>query len=877
MTSTDPRTGARVSSEAVTPAFPPVSFADLVATVPGATIRGDAAVPLTDVAFDSREVASGALFFCVPGRHVDGHAFAPQARDAGAAALVVERWLDMDAPQALVPSVRRAMGPMSSSAFGDPAASMATVGVTGTNGKTTVTYILASIFRAAGRTAGVVGTTGASIDGRPVPVARTTPEAPDLHRLLARMRDEGVQAAALEVSSHALDQHRVDGIVFDVAIFTNLSQDHLDFHANMEAYFEAKARLFTPEHARRAVVNADDPSGRRLADGLVIAATTFGVDPGADVRGEDVAVTPEGIAFTVGGLKVRSRLRGAFNVGNVLAAVAAARALGIDDDPIRDGIGALDDVPGRMEPVEAGQDFLVVVDYAHTPDSIRSVLRASRPLTSGRLILVFGCGGDRDRAKRSPMGAAATADADLTFITTDNPRSEDPLAIIAEIEPGAKEGGGSFVIEPDRRAAIRLALREAAPGDVVIVAGKGHEPVQELRDADDPVRRPRRRARGARRAGRGRMKPRRMSDVARAVEGLFLGQDVEVTSVAIDSRDVVPGGLFVALPGERTDGGRFVPEAFANGAAGALVRDGLDVDGPAVSVRSTGEALMMLARDERSRMDANVIAVTGANGKTSTKDMAGAVLATRFRTHASRESLNNEVGLPMTLLGAPPDTQVVVAEMGARHVGDVAILCGIARPDIAIVTNVGVAHLEVFGSWDRIVEASAEPVEALGPDGVAILNADDAIVAGYAGRTSARVVTFGLAPDADVRAVDVSLGSDGRASFMLVSASERVPVTLAVPGEHMVSNALAAAATGVTLGVSLACRRGGAVAGGRVAVAHGDVHHAGGRADRQRRVQREPRVDGGRVAGRTVDGGGGAPHRGARHHGRARSDRGQGA
>jgi UDP-N-acetylmuramoyl-tripeptide--D-alanyl-D-alanine ligase len=295
-----------------------------------------------------------------------------------------------------------------------------------------------------------------------------------------------------------------------------------------------------------------------------------------------------------------------------------------------------------------------------------------------------------------------------------------------------------------------------------------------------------------------------MSDVARAVEGLFLGEDVEVISVAIDSRDVVPGALFVALPGERTDGSMFVSEAFSNGAAGVLVRDGLDVDGPAVSVRSTGEGLMMLARDERARMEANVVAVTGANGKTSTKDMAAAVLTTRFRTHASRESLNNEVGLPLTILGAASDTQVVVAEMGARHVGDVAILCGIARPDIAIVTNVGVAHLEVFGSWDRIVEASAEPIEALGPDGVAILNADDAVVSGYAGRTAGRVVTFGLAPDADIRAEDVSLGTDGRASFTLVRGAERVPVTLAVPGEHMVSNALAAAAAGVTLGVPLA-------------------------------------------------------------------------
>jgi UDP-N-acetylmuramoyl-tripeptide--D-alanyl-D-alanine ligase len=294
-----------------------------------------------------------------------------------------------------------------------------------------------------------------------------------------------------------------------------------------------------------------------------------------------------------------------------------------------------------------------------------------------------------------------------------------------------------------------------------------------------------------------------MSDVARAVEGLFLGEDVEVTSVATDSRDVEPGALFVALPGERTDGGRFVPEAFEKGAVGALVRDGLDVDGPSICVRSTGEALMMLARDERLRTDARVVAVTGANGKTSTKDMTAAVLATTFRTHASPESFNTEVGLPVTLLGAAPDVEVIVAEMGARHVGDVAILCDIARPDFAIVTNVGVAHLEIFGSWERIVEASAEPVDALGPAGVGILNVDDAVVADYAGRCAGRVVTFGLAPGAEVRADDVALGADGCASFTLAHASGRAPVSLAVPGEHMVSNALAAAATGLTLGVPI--------------------------------------------------------------------------
>jgi UDP-N-acetylmuramoyl-L-alanyl-D-glutamate--2,6-diaminopimelate ligase len=470
----------------VTPVFPPVPFAELVAAVPEATIRGDGGVAIIDIAFDSREVTPGALFFCVPGLHVDGHLFASQALKAGASGFVVERWLDVEAPQALVPSVRGAMGPMSAAAFADPASSMTTVGVTGTNGKTTVTYLLASIFDAAGWNAGIVGTTGGSVAGEPVPLERTTPEAPDMQRLLARMRDGGVRGAALEVSSHALEQRRVDGVLFDVVVFTNLSQDHLDFHTTMDAYFDAKARLFTPDHARRAIVNAGDPFGLRLLNDVAIPTTTFGLGPEADLRARDVVVTRDGIRFTMDGISIRSRLRGAFNVENLLAAAAAARTLGIADDAIREGLAALREVPGRMEPIEAGQDFLVVVDYAHTPDSIRSVLRASRPLTSGRVILVFGCGGDRDRAKRSAMGAAATSNADLTVVTTDNPRSEDPLAIISEIEPGAQDGGGLFVIEPDRRAAIRLALGGAAAGDVVVIAGKGHEPIQELRDEAIP-------------------------------------------------------------------------------------------------------------------------------------------------------------------------------------------------------------------------------------------------------------------------------------------------------------------------------------------------------------------------------------------------------
>jgi UDP-N-acetylmuramoyl-L-alanyl-D-glutamate--2,6-diaminopimelate ligase len=477
---TSPRWGPRVRYGSVVVSFPSVSFADVVVAVSQASRRGDAQV--SDVAFDSREVTPGAVFFCVPGGSVDGHDFAAAAVRAGAGALVVERWLDIDVPQALVPSVRSAMGPMSAAAFGQPARALTMLGVTGTNGKTLTTYLLEEILRAAGLHPGVIGTTGARIDGEPIPLVRTTPEAPDLHRLLARMRDAGVRAVAMEVSSHALDQDRVGGVMFDAAAFTNLSQDHLDYHASMEDYFGAKAALFAPDRARAGAANADDLYGRRLLEDPAIALSSFAVDTDADLRATDVVATSEGLSFRIGERHVESSLRGRFNVSNCLAAIALARAVGIDDAVSAEGIAALREVPGRVEPIDAGQGFLVVVDYAHTPDSIHTVLLAARPLTSGRLIIVFGCGGDRDRTKRPLMGLAATSAADLTVLTSDNPRSEDPLAIIAQVEPGAIEGGGDFVVEPDRRLAIRLAVGQARPGDTVVIAGKGHEPYQETGD-----------------------------------------------------------------------------------------------------------------------------------------------------------------------------------------------------------------------------------------------------------------------------------------------------------------------------------------------------------------------------------------------------------
>jgi len=464
------------------PAEPAVGrmLAELLGDVPYARVRGNGSIPVTGLAYRSGEVQPGWLFFCVPGTRVDGHRFAPDALAHGAGVLVVERWLDVSCPQILVPSVRQAMGPIASAFFGHPAGQLTLAGVTGTNGKTTTTYLLESIFRAAGLAPGLIGTTGVRISGRAVPVERTTPEAVDLHRLLARMLTDGVRAVAMEVSSHGLDQHRVDGARFACSVFTNLSQDHLDYHGTIAEYFAAKARLFTPALSDRAVVNNDSMEGRRLASTAQIPTRTFGLGLEADLVAERPEVSPSGISFVAEGHRIHSRLRGTFNVYNCLGAVACAREVGIEYEAILEGIASLAGVPGRLEPVEAGQPFTVLVDYAHTPDSLENVLGASRELTTGRLIVVFGCGGDRDRGKRPLMGAVATRLADLTIVTSDNPRSEDPEAIVAQIAEGAATGGRIFSVQPDRRAAIHQALAEAKPGDLVLIAGKGHETGQEF-------------------------------------------------------------------------------------------------------------------------------------------------------------------------------------------------------------------------------------------------------------------------------------------------------------------------------------------------------------------------------------------------------------
>lgn len=439
---------------------------ELLREVDIAEIRGDASrVEISAVDFDSRLVRPGSLFCCVPGATSDGHDYAAAAVSGGASALLCERFVDVDVVQARVAPgrIRSAMAEAAAALHGYPARDLQMVGVTGTNGKTTVTQLVRSILDVAGRPAGVIGT----LSGE-----RTTPESPVLQGLLAELRDRGRHAVAMEVSSHALAQQRVDGIVFDVAAFTNLSHDHLDHHATMDDYFAAKASLFEPSRARLGVVNIDDPWGERLWRSASI--------PMVPVRRSDVSevtATVGRVAFVWRGRAVRLALGGLFNVDNALMAASIASALEVDDESIVAGLAQAAPVPGRMEVIAERAPFSVVVDFAHTPAGLEVLLSSARQLTTGRVICVFGCGGDRDRTKRPLMGEVSDRLADVSVLTSDNPRDEDPGAIIDDVRAGMV-GSSELVVEPDRRAAIDAAFGRARPGDLVVIAGKGHETTQ---------------------------------------------------------------------------------------------------------------------------------------------------------------------------------------------------------------------------------------------------------------------------------------------------------------------------------------------------------------------------------------------------------------
>ena len=455
-------------------------------------LEGRGEVEIKGISYDSRQVSPGDLFVAVEGFRTDGHLYLEEAGEKGAVAVVIEKGRDIPSSLAEKTEVvrtsntRRALALLSDRFRGHPSGRLQLVGVTGTNGKTTTTHLVEAAMEEVGITSGLVGTVVYRIAGKELPVERTTPESADLQELLADMADAGCEVASMEVSSHALALERVTGCEFAVGVFTNLSQDHLDFHADMEDYFKTKTRLFLPPEedglgAKASAINVDDPYGRRLVDMVTGRVLTYGRERGVDLQGELVqaGLKRSRIAVTYEGRRMEGEtaLTGSFNLYNIIAAMSASLLLEVDVEEALAGILSYPGVPGRFEAVDEGQDFALLVDYAHTPDSLRRVLEAAREISPGRVLALFGCGGDRDRGKRPIMGEIGVSLSDKAFITSDNPRSEDPLEIIEMIEEGARSAssGGDYEIIPDRHEAIEAAIGEARAGDVVVIAGKGHE------------------------------------------------------------------------------------------------------------------------------------------------------------------------------------------------------------------------------------------------------------------------------------------------------------------------------------------------------------------------------------------------------------------
>ncbi|UVI32192.1 UDP-N-acetylmuramoyl-L-alanyl-D-glutamate--2,6-diaminopimelate ligase [Paenibacillus spongiae] len=466
----------------------------LAALLETAVVAGDGHKEITGIQTDSRKVSEGDLFICLVGHNMDGHDYAQEALKRGAKALVVQRKLDVDAPQIIVKDSRFAMAVMADEYFGHPSRSLKLIGITGTNGKTTTTYLIERILADAKHRPGVIGTVEMRYGGKTYPMSGTTPEALELQRYLAAMVAEGTDYCAMEVSSHALEQGRVKGCRYRTAVFTNLTQDHLDYHGTMERYAAAKGLLFgrlgndcgaSQDERSYAVLNADDPASEAFARLTAAEVLTYGVKQEADVRASDIKITVHGTSFHVttfrGEADITLRMAGTFNVYNALAAITAALVENIPLEQIKQSLEAVPGVPGRVEAVHAGQPFAVIVDYAHTPDGLDNVLKAVKEIASGRIICVFGCGGDRDRTKRPIMGRIAAAYSDYVIVTSDNPRTEDPIRILADIEAGLQNDGvpqERYELQPDRRLAIQKAVEMASHEDVVLIAGKGHETYQ---------------------------------------------------------------------------------------------------------------------------------------------------------------------------------------------------------------------------------------------------------------------------------------------------------------------------------------------------------------------------------------------------------------
>jgi murE/murF fusion protein len=815
--------------------------------------------------YRAQDVKPGGLFVAIKGFAADGHDFIDEALDRGASAIVTQKPVRKKSIIIEVKNTRKALAAISDQFYSNPSEKLHLIGITGTNGKTTTAFIIEHLLSEAGIKVGVIGTLNYRYSGKTFQSPMTTPESYDLQKILSEMLKSGVTHVVMEVTSHAIDLDRICNCRFNLLVFTNLTQDHLDYHGDMNSYWSCKKRLFTqlPDYGSAkngvsAVINQNNEKGRELIKLLETSigkpsVLSAGFSNGSSIRAKDITHDLTGITGKVitpaGAFEFKSPLVGKYNLENILCAAGVGIVLNLSLDSIKKGIQAVRTVPGRLESIPNDINRFIYVDYAHTPDALENVLSALKFSATGRIICVFGCGGNRDKTKRPLMGQTAARLCDLTVITSDNPRTEPPMEIIKQIVQGAKKKISNvytpadlstgfrkkgYVVEPDRKKAIALAITVSRAGDIVLIAGKGDETYQiigsntirfddrieakatlsklKIQDSehisyDDPkpgTRNPEPQVRPSTWT---------IAEILEATGGDLLSGDLNhsFSGISIDSRNISVDDLFVAIKGDTHDGHSFIGNVIERGVSGLLIdrtkthrlpgKESIENGIVCVTVNDTIRALGDLAAFNRKRSNASVVAITGSNGKTSTRKMAAGVVSRRFSTLSTSGNLNNHIGLPLTLLNLNLDHKWAVLELGMNSPGEIKRLAEICSPEIGVITNIGPAHLEGLGSLDAVMQAKGELLEEIKPDGTAILNADDPRLLQLADHTSRNVLFFGRSKNARISARSVK-GTQTGLSFTLVLPEESITVDLKTPAAFMISNALAAAAVGHLLGLT---------------------------------------------------------------------------
>ncbi len=771
---------------------------------------GEAAV--TGITDDSRRVAAGNIFVCVKGTAFDGHDMAAQAVEKGAAAVVCDHDLKLGSKQIITADTRKFYGLLTAAWFDHPERELILVGITGTNGKTTMSTMIHHILTHAGAKAGLIGTAETLIGTQSVTRDDKTPTTPmvfELYSLFREMVKKGCKYCVMEVSSFALEQNRIGPAVFTAAVFTNLTQDHLDYHGNMENYYLAKKKLFT-DHCKMAMINTEDEYGKRLYDEIGGMKFSYGVKGDTSVYASFIKYVDSAVRFhfCIPGktFPFVLRMMGSYNVSNAVAAIAVCSKLNVPMDRITEAVNDFKGVRGRCESIPTHSDFSIVCDYAHSPDALENMLPAIKEHTSGRLICLFGCGGDRDRTKRPLMAQAAAKYADYLIITSDNPRNEDPEAIMDEITAGLDGIPVPFDRITDRRQAIHHAVAIARKGDVIVLAGKGHEDYQILKDGVHIHFDEREVCAEALKA----VHKNAETVSSELISGMSIDEICEATGgkkhnissvrrlinaggISSDTRTIRQGSVFIAFKGANFDGHDYVNAAMEKGAIAAVVNRPIG-DNPCIVVEDTAKAILDIAAHYRRKFTPKLIGITGSVGKTTTKEMTALAVSSRYETLKTDGNKNNEIGMPFTLLGLTPSHKAAVIEMGMSHFGEIERLSKTCMPTIAVITNIGWSHAENLGSQEGILKAKLEILKGTVPGAPLIVNGDDKLLRPLKESiTDRRVITCSASDKSCDCYADNFIAEESSIHFdVIYNGEKKCRIDLPCLGNHHIIDALLA-------------------------------------------------------------------------------------